>query len=331
MKVRRDVLKLSAEERKDLVDAFLGLKKRGRYDDFVREHVEAMNLATPGRGEQPDPLRRNAAHRGPAFLTWHREYLRRFELELQVPLPYWDWTLDAKLTDPASSELWSPELMGGNGSQNKGWAVIDGPFAHRQNEWEIAADLGGPALRRRFAFHVDTLPTKDDVDLVKLETIYDSAPWDLSPHSRGFRNRLEGWIAGPTSKPEEPQLHNRVHAWVGGLMIGESSPNDPVFFLHHSFVDKIWADWQFKQRVRDPGGSPYYSPRSGGPTGHNIDDLIFPWNEQTNRDVLDHVSQGYRYDTDAVSSPKLLADIQREWDQEILTSLPDLTSPYGTA
>ena len=331
MNVRRNVLELSTEERKDVVDALLALKKRGRYDDFVREHVQAMNLPTPGRGERPDPLRRNAAHRGPAFLTWHREYLRRFELELQVPLPYWDWTIDAELTDPTGSELWSPELMGGNGSENDGWAVIDGPFAYQGGDWKIATDLHGPALRRRFASHADTLPTKDDVDLVKLETVYDSAPWDLSSHSRGFRNRLEGWIADPTSETEGPQLHNRVHAWVGELMNGEGSPNDPVFFLHHSFIDKIWADWQFMQKARDPGGAPYYLPRSGGPAGHNLDDEIFPWNEQTNRAVLDHVALGYRYDTDVVSSPKLVADIQRDWDQKVLASLPRQTSAYDAA
>lgn len=22
-----------------------------------------------------------------------------------------------------------------------------------------------------------------------------------------------------------------------------TSPNDPVFWLHHAFLDKIWADW----------------------------------------------------------------------------------------
>ena len=40
------------------------------------------------------------------------------------------------------------------------------------------------------------------------------------------------------------QLHNRVHLWVGGNMAPMTSPNDPVFFLHHCFVDKAWADWQ---------------------------------------------------------------------------------------
>jgi tyrosinase len=40
-------------------------------------------------------------------------------------------------------------------------------------------------------------------------------------------------------------LHNRVHVWVGGAMADFTrSPKDPLFFLHHCFVDKVWADWQ---------------------------------------------------------------------------------------
>ena len=27
-------------------------------------------------------------------------------------------------------------------------------------------------------------------------------------------------------------------------MLPGTSPNDPCFFLHHCFVDKIWAEWQ---------------------------------------------------------------------------------------
>lgn len=40
-----------------------------------------------------------AAHWGPAFLPWHREFLRQYESALRkevagVALPYWDSTLD---------------------------------------------------------------------------------------------------------------------------------------------------------------------------------------------------------------------------------------------
>jgi tyrosinase len=35
-------------------------------------------------------------------------------------------------------------------------------------------------------------------------------------------------------------LHNQVHAWIGRGMGLASSPNDPVFYLHHCNVDRIW-------------------------------------------------------------------------------------------
>ncbi|MGZ4620357.1 MAG: tyrosinase family protein, partial [Frankiaceae bacterium] len=63
------------------------------YDLFVVWHHLAMNVFTP-----PDQQDRNAAHRGPVFLPWHRFMLIVFELQLQrvldeatFGLPYWDW------------------------------------------------------------------------------------------------------------------------------------------------------------------------------------------------------------------------------------------------
>ena len=34
------------------------------------------------------------------------------------------------------------------------------------------------------------------------------------------------------------------HCRVGGIMCRRASANAPEFFLHHSFIDKIWANWQ---------------------------------------------------------------------------------------
>jgi hypothetical protein len=106
-----------------------------------------------------------------------------------------------------------------------------------------------------------------------------------------FRNALEGWI-------DSSELHNRVHVWVGGAMGPMTSPHDPVFFLHHCNVDRIWALWQ--QQRRD---APYL-PVTGGPTGHNQHDPMWPWpwgsetRQITPADMLDHAALGYRYDTE---------------------------------
>ena len=43
---------------------------------------------------------------------------------------------------------------------------------------------------------------------------------------------------------EAAPFHNRLHNLVGGTMLTSASPADPVFWLHHAFIDKIWADWQ---------------------------------------------------------------------------------------
>ncbi|KAK9764455.1 hypothetical protein K7432_008026 [Basidiobolus ranarum] len=38
--------------------------------------------------------------------------------------------------------------------------------------------------------------------------------------------------------------HNNVHRAIGGDMAELYSPNDPLFWIHHGFIDKIWHRWQ---------------------------------------------------------------------------------------
>lgn len=54
-----------------------------------------------------------------------------------------------------------------------------------------------------------------------------------------FRTSLEG-------------IHNLVHNSVGGQMQTASSPSDPIFWLHHTFIDKIWTDWQKLNPTKKP-------------------------------------------------------------------------------
>jgi tyrosinase len=253
--------------------------------------------------EPQDPEYRNGAHRGPVFLPWHREFLLNVEADLRsinkgLFIPYWDWTADATLKDPHKAVVWSEDFMGGNGVESDDWRVGNGPFAFKTGNWPIPKEHGGPALQRRFGFEVNPLPAAEDVALALAETLYDTPNYNSSPFTTGFRNRLEGWITKRGDyrvKTEGSQLHNRVHLWVGGSMLPMTSPNDPVFFLHHCNVDRIWAIWQAQQRQDNPDGAPHYAPLRDGPPGHNLHDVLKPWT-QTVEDVLDISKLGYSYE-----------------------------------
>ncbi|MFI1771292.1 tyrosinase family protein [Thalassobellus citreus] len=42
---------------------------------------------------------------------------------------------------------------------------------------------------------------------------------------------------------ENGKVHTRGHIWTGGVMAAGNSPRDPIFYLHHGMVDKLWQDW----------------------------------------------------------------------------------------
>jgi len=298
LRVRKNVNALTAAEKANLVAAFKALKASGKYDQYVTEHDVAMSQATLMPGENPptpppQSFYRNVAHRGPALGPWHREMLRRLELDLVaavpgVTLPYWDWAGDSGLVDPKTAPIWGPDLMGGDGDPSNTNLVGTGPFQYDPsdpNTWRVVTSDGdpGPGLRRTLG-QGGHLPTPAEVNSVLLITPYDSDPW-RTVSDPSFRNQLEGWMG--------PNLHNNIHLWVGGSMLPGTSPNDPVFFLHHCNVDRLWWQWQLKHP--DAG----YVPTSGGPPGHDLNDQMTPWDAATTPASTLNIHQlGYYYDSD---------------------------------
>ena len=43
---------------------------------------------------------------------------------------------------------------------------------------------------------------------------------------------------------ERRNVHRGAHVWTGGAMPTPLSPRDPIFYLHHTFVDFIWYNWE---------------------------------------------------------------------------------------
>lgn len=321
MIVRRSVHSLSSAEKAAFVTALLELKKKGRYDEYVHWHHHVM-VPSVLSYEPRDSNYRNGAHRGPSFLPWHREFLMQLEADLRaidpsLSVPYWDWTSDAALSDPKTSAVWAVDFMGGDGLETDEWRVQDGPFAHKNGRWPVPSypeyQLPGPGLKRQFARMLPTLPVEEDVVLALSEIYYDTPNYTQTPFTIGFRNRLEGWVTqrgDARVKTPGSQLHNRVHLWVGGNMAPITSPDDPIFFLHHCYVDKLWADWQVLQKQRNPAGAPHYAPLQDGPPGHNINDVLAPWTRRV-VDVLDIAALGYSYEVEA-KHLEMVAKAERE-------------------
>lgn len=309
---------MTPREKKDFVEAILALKAKpgqyaeNRYDEFVLWHAKTMS--TPA-GTDVFETMRNLAHGGSVFLPWHREFLWRFEqaLRREVPgvfIPYWNWEEDRERygadlkTYLSKSMVWSEDFMGGDGDKNDNDRVKTGPFKNWSTvevDQHTADLIGNSVLTRRLGRHPIfediVLPNQSDVYNAFKYSSYDTAPWDTTSVD-SFRNALEGWI--------DPNLHNRVHLWVGGSMESNTSPNDPIFFLNHCNVDRLWAIWQtlhvvehYPHDITDRNNKriDYY----------NINDKFYYQNadEQNSRairDVLNHLRLKYTYDSSPVST-----------------------------
>lgn len=268
MRCRKNVNDLSLDEKKAYIRACEVLKTRpstlnpgsqSRYDDFVQVHREAMAASD----FPPDP---GWAHFDSAFFPWHREFLYRLEEELRliepgVTIPYWDWT---RGQDP-SSAAWpfTHEFLAVDGTDAQADRVLKEPgapspypYEFDPEAWEIVVKDGFEIddFTRAFGERTDApnLPDNDSV-VVGVGT--------------SFRNAIAA-ITYQSLRGRSEDLHNLVHRWVGGNMITASSPNDPVFWLHHAAIDRMWTMWQDLH----PGDTPYV--HTGGWPGHGLNDTL---------------------------------------------------------
>ncbi|KAJ3270829.1 hypothetical protein HDV01_007378 [Terramyces sp. JEL0728] len=159
----------------------------------------------------------------PPFFAWHRIFLHYFEKALQsidssVTLPYWDWTQDSQ--NPLSSDLYAQ--LGGNGAGSSG-CMTSGPFS----QWQSA--VNGGCLKRCSGAGQTLYPAGAVVSLM-----------NGSPNYAALNRQIQD---GP---------HGAVHNVIGGRcadggvgdMYTMSSAGDPIFYMHHGMVDKIWMNWQ---------------------------------------------------------------------------------------
>jgi tyrosinase len=152
-------------------------------------------------------------HHTDFFWTWHRMQIYWFEQIIReqsgVPtfaLPYWDYS------DPTKRYL--PE-----------------PF--RNTDSPLFESNRGPGINDRDENDPPIDHPMFDYCLGLSQPVF--GHWDTDPALI---------IPGAVTQLES-QVHDQIHGWVGGLMASIfTSPRDPIFWLHHCNMDRLWSSWK---------------------------------------------------------------------------------------
>ena len=228
------------------------------------------------------------------FFSWHRMYLFFFERILRkasgdpgFALPYWNYSdpgqaaLPEAFRTPADKSnvlyLPNPDLRGDDA--NAGTAMPD--------------DVSSFAQAFQFAN-------------------FDSANGASSPE--GVAPSFGGQIVpqpvhfGQVHGELESQPHDNVHVWVGGqgapgaqfpgwMSDPDTAARDPIFWIHHANVDRLWKRWlDLGGRRQNPIDDHEWLTQTFTFYDENGDKCAL-----TGKDILDTAQQlSYRYDDDPV-------------------------------
>ncbi|KAF9700786.1 hypothetical protein EKO04_001956 [Ascochyta lentis] len=263
----REGLQKSAEKarmKKSYIDAVLCLTKKNavsgiehainRFDDHEAVHnSQTLDIHWVGH-----------------FILWHRYFVATYEKALRDECgytggqPYWDWSQDAEPQSPNSTKIFESAIFdpvtgfGGNGDyvaptaqtnpynitgSTGGGCVQDGPFVPTNFMLNFPTR---DCLRRDFNPRI--MNTWADPKLV--EEVLEQK--DYTSFARAIEN---------VPSFDLPNIHGSGHFGVGGAQgtIGNAanSPGEPLFFLHHGNLDRIFWEWQqkdLKQRLNQVGG-----------------------------------------------------------------------------
>jgi tyrosinase len=61
----------------------------------------------------------------------------------------------------------------------------------------------------------------------------------------------------------------------------DTAAKDPLFFLLHCNVDRLWAKWQRQFSRFNRADAASYDSNPLNPPGHNLPDTMWPWNGVT--------------------------------------------------
>ena len=259
VRVRKNANSLSAGERDRFLSALVRLNNQPKFLDFQNMHTTAASAEI---------------HKRACFLPWHRGYLLDLERRLQVidasvALPYWKF-------DAPAPNVFTRDFMG----IPDGTGLVDFTNTNPLISWTLRIfGEGNGRIRRIPSFNTSTQKASEVQNS-------ENATLALGSGRRGiysdFRNNMEADPHGAAHRSFEGQIG----------AIGRA-PADPLFFMLHTNIDRLWAKWQWitSGNRYDPADSNAYNRQgSGNPRlgshegiGNYTLDTMWPWNGELGR------------------------------------------------
>jgi tyrosinase len=249
------------------------------------------------------------------FLPWHRAFtvtyeriIRELTKNKDFALPYWDWTANPRMPDV----FLQPKTPDGKTN----W--LYDPDAGFTRTWPPAkpmpAENVGPAV------------------LAQILKAANYEEFGTSRPQRPKQNSLApSWVLNRTGNQGvlEGNAHNNVHNNIGGWMPTASSPRDPIFFMHHSNIDRIWALWNAPPLNNPNSKDPLWTDMPFTDNFYNVDGSF--WSPHVS-DLYVPEKLGYTYGLPAAPGPAIAAAPSIMALSDKLTTLfatPDLSGAAG--
>lgn len=244
VRIRKDGTKLGDAERDRFLAALGTLNARGQ-----GAYGTYLLMHVPDTLEQ--------MHGTVAFPPWHRAYVLDLERGLQdidsaVTIPYW------RFDQPAPS-IFSAAFMG----QSTSGGRVQFTPGHALEGWVAAGVLG---VTRTLGFPVNGTSRK---------IISEAATMRLGNNYNPFQTNGRGFEDNP---------HNNAHDSFGAPINNPGTAvQDPLFFMLHCNVDRLWAKWQWVKHHTDFHDVGAFALDPNDPTrpGYRLGDTMWPWNGVT--------------------------------------------------
>ncbi|MDJ0705792.1 MAG: tyrosinase family protein [Leptolyngbyaceae cyanobacterium MO_188.B28] len=239
--VRYEIRKLSEEDLIDLREAYKAL-----YDISEAAEGDSRGYWALARGHGYDQALCHNDNR--IFLTWHRAYVYAFEKalseafktvrddeQLELTLPYWDWTI----FDPANdADNGIPNVINEDNYTDRYGSTQPNPLKRAKSLYRIRSlSLSGEdeyTTRYPSQFRAQITELADDVSGYMGIDEYMTFNNDFD---RGAHGLVHVFVGG--GDPSSPLPNN-----AGDMSRVVSAAFDPIFWLHHCMVDKVFYDWQ---------------------------------------------------------------------------------------